>query len=527
MKKRWIWFGATTAVLLLISACGRESADDSSKKSDHQTDALVVDTRYGPVKGRKKADVISFKGIPFAAPPVEELRFLPPETPEKWTKTLDCTEFRPSAIQVAKKEDGITYDEDCLYLNLWKPAKPKKEKLPVLVFIHGGAYTQGSPAKTMYDGTRFAKDNVIQINIPYRLSALGNLAFPEVTEKYGNVGNLGTLDQIKALEWVKKNVAAFGGDPENITISGESAGAFSVSNLVMSPLAKGLFQRAILESGGIVGQPMVVPKSTGDKQQALANAELFRKHLQVGTLEEAQQLDAQLLAEESQFSIDITKPTDYNLWPTFDGKVIPENPYEALQKGDYNSVDLLAGYNTDEGTLFVPEGISEAEYQRTIRLTFGDQAEEVLAKYPVDETHNATQRARDIFYYAMRLGSESFANEMAKQGKNVYYYNFDLNMPKLNEQGLGTAHAMELFFVFDTIPEEVELTTEKEQFKEDLHNRWLNFIVSGDPNQGEKTSIEWPKYSEEEQEILVLNEDTQVRERPNQADVDFFLNKFW
>lgn len=116
---------------------------------------------------------------------------------------------------------------------------------------------------------------------------------------------------------------------------------------------------------------------------------------------------------------------------------------------------------------------------------------------------------------------------MAKQGKNVYYYNFDLNMPKLNEQGLGTAHAMELFFVFDTIPEEVELTTEKEQFKEDLHNRWLNFIVSGDPNQGEKTSIEWPKYSEEEQEILVLNEDTQVRERPNQADVDFFLNKFW
>lgn len=295
----------------------------------------------------------------------------------------------------------------------------------------------------------------------------------------------------------------------------------------MSPLAKGLFQRAILESGGIVGQPMVVPKSTGDKQQALANAELFRKHLQVGALEEAQQLDAQLLAEESQFSIDITKPTDYNLWPTFDGKVIPENPYEALQKGDYNSVDLLAGYNTDEGTLFVPEGISEAEYQRTIRLTFGDQAEEVLAKYPVDETHNATQRARDIFYYAMRLGSESFANEMAKQGKNVYYYNFDLNMPKLNEQGLGTAHAMELFFVFDTIPEEVELTTEKEQFKEDLHNRWLNFIVSGDPNQGEKTGIEWPKYSEEEQEILVLNEDTQVRERPNQADVDFFLNKFW
>lgn len=525
MKKKWLWFGAT-ATLLLLSACGK-TEDAPATKEDHQKDALVVDTKFGPVKGQEKEDVISFKGIPFAAPPVNELRFLPPEDPEKWTETLACTEFRPSAVQVVKKDEGLTYDEDCLYLNLWKPAEPKKEKLPVLVFIHGGAYTQGSPAKSMYDGTRFAKDGVIQINIPYRLSVLGNLSFPEVTEKYGNVGNLGTLDHIKALEWVKKNVAAFGGDPENITISGESAGAFSVSNLVMSPLAKGLFQRAIMESGGIMGQPMVVPKSTGDKQQALETAEAFRKHLGIETLAEAQQLDPQVLAKESQFSIDITNVTDYNLWPTFDGKVLPENPYQALQDGNYNSVDLLAGYNTDEGTMFTPEGVSEEDYQKMIRWTFGDQAEEVLTRYPVDDAHSATQRARDVFYYAMRIGSESFANEMAQQGKNVYYYNFDLDMPKLDEQGLGTAHAMELFFVFDTVPKEVELTQEKAQFKEELHNRWLNFIVSGDPNQGEKIDVQWPKYTFEEQEILVLNEKSEVRQRPNQEDVDFFLHKFW
>lgn len=527
MKKKWLYLGATTALLLLTSACGKKAENTSTTKSVSQTDALVVDTKFGPVKGQKEDDVVSFKGIPFAAPPVKELRFLPPEEPGKWTDTLDCTEFRPSAVQVVKKDEGITYDEDCLYLNLWKPAEPKKEKLPVLVFIHGGAYTQGSPAKTMYDGTRFARDGVIQINIPYRLSALGNLSFPEVTEKYGTIGNLGTLDQIKALEWVKENVMAFGGDPENITISGESAGAFSVSNLVMSPMAKGLFQRAIMESGGIMGQPMVVPKSTGDKQQAIANAEAFRKHLEVETLVEAQQLDSQLLAEESQFGMDITKPTEYNLWPTFDGKVLPENPYQALLQGDYNSVDLLAGYNTDEGTMFTSEGVTEEDYQKMIRWTFGDQADEVLARYPVDETHDATQRARAVFYYAMRIGSESFANEMAKQGKNVYYYNFDLDMPILNEKGLGTAHAMELYFVFDTVPKKVELTEEKEQFKEDLHNRWLNFIVSGDPNQGEKVGVEWPKYTTGEQKILVLKEKSEIRQRPNQVDVDFFLNKFW
>lgn len=128
MKKKWLYLGATTAVLLLTAACGKKAENTSTTKSDSQRDALVVDTKHGPVKGQKKDDVVSFKGIPFAAPPVEELRFLPPEDPEKWTDTLECTEFRPSAVQVVTKDEGITYDEDCLYLNLWKPAEPKKGK---------------------------------------------------------------------------------------------------------------------------------------------------------------------------------------------------------------------------------------------------------------------------------------------------------------------------------------------------------------------------------------------------------------
>ena len=487
----------------------------------------MIETKFGPIQGTVQDGVTCYKGIPFAVPPVGELRFMPPRDPAAWQEVLDCSAFRPSAIQVAKKDEGIAFDEDCLYLNIWAPEDAVGKSLPVLVFIHGGAYTQGSPAKSLYDGTRFAKDGIIQVNISYRLNALGFLGFPEVAEKYGNVGNCGTLDQIKALQWVQDNIAAFGGDAGNVTISGESAGSFSVSNLLMSPLAKGLFQRAIMESGNLLGQPVIVPLASGDVGQALECAASFTQSLGGQTLADMQQMDAMALAEASLFSVDITNPAPYSFWPAFDGHVLPKEPYKALVAGENNGVDIMAGYNTDEGSMFVPEGITEEAYINMVANIFGEGYEEVLQRYPVDAEHTATDRARDIFLYGIRLGSEAFADEFSRQGNNVYYYNFDLEMPLLDEMGMGTAHAMELFFVFDNIPPTIQLDEAKLAFKEDLHNRWLNFIVSGNPNTGVPVGPQWPLYTPEGREILVLNADTTAGTLQNTDDTKFLFDWFW
>jgi para-nitrobenzyl esterase len=278
--------------------------------------------------------------------------------------------------------------------------------MPVLVFIHGGAFTQGSAAKPTYDGTRFAKDGVIQVNIAYRLNGLGFLPAEELEEEYGYIGNTGVLDQIAGLEWVKENIGYFGGDPDNITVSGESAGSFSVSNLILSPLAEGLFDKAIMESGNLLGQPLAAPLSNGKTSQALENAERLMESLGAETFVDMLDADADDIASESNFEMNIIHPSDQAFFPVFDGVIIPENPYSALQNGDYNGVDILAGYNTDEGTLFVDEGISEQDYISLVENIFGGNAPAVLERYPVDEEHTATDRARFMMKMGLRMGSD-------------------------------------------------------------------------------------------------------------------------
>ncbi len=490
-----------------------------------------VETNAGPVRGIAVDGVASFKGVPFAQPPVGPLRFLPPRPVFPWAEKLDCFRFRESSIPAREVIPGISRSEDCLYLNIWAPetapANAGREKLPVLVFIHGGGFSEGSPAKFMYDGTQFAKGGVVQVNITYRLGALGFMPLAEVRDAYGNTGNTGILDQIMALKWIQNNIECFGGDPDNVTICGESAGAFSVSCLMMSPLAKGLFTRAIMESGNILGQPVLAPSCRGGMHQALFEAQAYTAFLGCRSLASLQRLEPAKIAHGCPFASDVTKIPGYCFWPVFDGYVMPKNPYKALLNGEMNDVDILTGFNSDEGTLFVPPDTNEEKYLRFVAQVFHANALQFVRRFSPSVQNPPAALACKLVETGLRFGSDVFADVLSARGRSVYYYEFDYTLPILEAVGLGAMHALELVFVFDTMPKSMVLTPERALFQRDVHTRWLNFVKTGDPNTGGAVSCPWPKYTPDEKLGVLLKEAPEVMRVPGEADVAFFKELVW
>lgn len=516
MRKVSISLISLLTVAFLLIGCSTTTSSPATSNNE-----TIVQTADGNVQGKLEDGVLKYLGVPFAQPPTGNLRFAPPQPVAAWEGELDCTAYRDSAVQ-AVQDESLTYSEDCLYLNIWAPEKVEKaEKLPVYVFIHGGAFVVGSPSDPHYDGTAFAKDGIIQVNVTYRMSALGFFSGAETEEAYGYTGNIGLLDQVAALQWVQDNIAAFGGDPNNVTIGGESAGAFSVSNLIESPLAKGLFQRGILESGNLLGQQIIMPLTSGDKQQAYDLGEQFLAKMNAKSLNDLRGKDAQELVNASVFSKNVIEPYPYCFWPVFDGKALPEDPYKALTSGQVNDVDILAGFNTDEGEGFVPEGISEQQYAEFVTRIFGTDAEKVLARFPVDEQHSATDRARDIVKIGLRIGSEAFGDELSARGKNVYYYNYDYVPATVAAQGSGAIHAMELYFVFGNA-RELDNSSETAAVMDDIRARWANFIKTGDPNQGAAVSTTWETYDSKDKQTLVIGEKSEMERVPDEADAAFY-----
>lgn len=517
MKKRTISFLVLLFWAFMISSCTTDTQVD---------DPLTVSVQGGSILGTVENDVHVFKGVPFAAPPIDELRFAPPQPLIPWEGTLDCTSFRDMPVQTQKKDD-LTYGEDCLYLNIWSPPDAQGKNLPVLVFIHGGAFSQGASGLSLYNGSRFAQEGVIQVNIEYRLNALGFLVSEEIEEQYGYLGNAGILDQIVGLQWVQDNIAQFGGDPNNVTISGESAGSFSVSNLILSPLAHGLFNKAIMESGNILGQPVCTPLASGDTEQAILTTKNFMAELNVGNILDLQKIDSQTIANASKYNMDVIDPYAHTFWPVFDGKVLPKDPYKALVEGNYNKVDILAGFNTDEGSLFVSEGVDEDTYIEFMNATFGENASISMERFPVDENNTPTERTRYIFLMGLRFGSDVFADQMTKDGQKAFLYQFDYKIPLLEEKGLGVMHALELGFVFDSFSSDIPLSDEAIAFKEEIHNRWLNFIVKGNPNLEGTDHVVWPEYTSDKKEIIVLGNEISTSTSPDLDHIDFFKEITW
>src|SRR6266404_3557411 len=351
-------------------------------------DAIKVDG--GLISGTTADGLGSFKGIPFAAPPVGDLRWKAPQPVVAWEGVRQCDSFGPECPQ-APYPAGSMYasppqkqSEDCLYLNVWTAAR-SGEKRPVMVWIHGGALTRGSGANRVYDGTAFAKKGVVLVTINYRLGPLGYLAHPELTSESPrhSSGNYGVLDQIAALKWVQTNIAVFGGDAKNVTIFGESAGSWSVNTLVATPLAKGLFHRAIGESGGSFG-PMPYLKEDRNK---IASAEkvgvAFAKAAGADSIKALRELPAEKIVDVFNNDAEGKK---FRTQPCVDGWVLPDEIRNIFARNTHNDVPVIVGSNANEMTpLTTPDSVPKTmeDYRKRVSMQYGEMIKEFDAVYPV------------------------------------------------------------------------------------------------------------------------------------------------
>jgi para-nitrobenzyl esterase len=465
--------------------------------------APAARTVTGMVVGVAEDGLNVFRGIPFAAPPVGDARWAPPSPPPSWDGERVATEFARACPQGAVTDGQLSgrVDEDCLYLNVWAPEDA--EALPVMVWIHGGGFTSGATSVPLYGGERLAREGVVVVSTAYRLGPLGFLAHPELTEetsmggvKVGASGNYGLLDQIAALRWVQDNIAAFGGDPDQVTIFGESAGGIAVSMLAASPLARGLFHRAISQSGGSFG-PTRFPGAMGENMPTLEDAERAGEAL--GTELGATTI-AELRAVNAATIIDTARRKPGIGWPIVDGWVIPGDQHELYEAGRFNDTPVLIGINSDEGAFFRFGPDSADEYVASVKQRFGPFADQVLTAFAVDETGSSTQASRDLSTNAgFGWHTWVWAKLQAERGESpVYAYLFDQRPPYPPEHRLadskGAPHASEMVYMFDHLDlYPLPWTDSDRAISRAMVRYWTRFAKTGDPNAGGLPN--WPKYT--------------------------------
>ena len=486
----WLGFFVLFAALLFLTKPPVKSVPALEGKDLPRSQ--VVLTQKGKVQGLISADgaVEVFAGIPYAKPPVGELRWREPQDPDPWEGMLACDHFAPQSMQpvnsaiysslaqiIGYHDYEIRLDdnyvapvsEDSLYVNVWKPSG-EVSGLPVYVFIHGGSLQTGQPWYADYSGLGLAREGVIVVNMGYRLGVFGYFADEELAAESpnGTTGNYGLLDQIKALEWVRDNIAAFGGDPDNVTLGGESAGAASVSALCTSPLAKGLFRRVVLESSTVASAEP--PHSFRTMDEALESGRALKARYGVSSIAELRALSADKLVGEAE--------TQHHM--TIDGYALVETPYESYRRGVHNEEAILHGYNSAESGPFILFSQAKLkDFEGRIRRYFGDYADEVLAIYP------AATDAEAKAYWAEIYGAIFFdyphycLNRLAvENGIPVWEYYFS----KTNGR-LGPWHSGEEVYCYGNIPAGSKLydARDRELSAQMLHY-WANFASNGDPN---------------------------------------------
>jgi para-nitrobenzyl esterase len=466
--------------------------------------APTVRIANGVVQGTQEDGLSIYRGIPFAAPPVGALRWRAPQPVKNWTGVLHADHFAPACMQHLEAWMGPIHDsEDCLYLNVWSPAKSAQANLPVMVWIYGGGFTSGATSIAAYSGENLAKHGVVVVSIAYRVGPLGFLALPALSaeSKHHVSGNYGLLDQIAGLRWVQHNIAAFGGDPHKVTIFGESAGGISVSMLAASPLAHGLFQGAISESGSSFG-PTRTPPAPGENVQTLANAEregvAFEKHLGARSLAQLRQIPAS--------TIDDARAAGGEFWPVLDGRVIVGDEYNLYKEGRYNHTPVLIGTNSDEGALFGTPPTREA-YLNGVRQRFGPFADRVLAVYPATPAawrQSSMNLMRDT---AFAWGTWSWARLQSRtHGGPVYMYYFDHIQPRPAnspwKNAIGAVHSEEIVYVFQHINQSPNLpwTPVDRKLSADMATYWTNFAKYGTPNGNGLPN--WPAFTNASAKVM-------------------------
>lgn len=458
-------------------------------------DSPQVKTANGIIQGVVETSGIhSFKGIPFAQPPVGDLRWKEPQPPKNWTGVLHADHFGPQAMQAPIFSDMMFRSngksEDCLYLNVWAPAKSDKGGLPVLVYFYGGGFRAGDGSEYRYDGESMAKKGIIAITINYRLGVFGCMAHPELTKEspHHSSGNYGLMDQHAALVWVQKNIAAFGGDPKRVTIAGESAGSMSVCAQVASPLSKGLFTGAIAESGAVLGRALpslTVAEGYGTRFAAITGA---------ATLADLRKIPADKLLELSASA---------QFPPTVDGYFFPESPQAIFDAGKQMHVPLLVGWNSaevDYHGIIGDDSATVANYKKALTKLYGNRADDMFAVYntstDADVKQVATDLASDRFIV---YGTWKFATMQTQTGgKPVYNYVFAKKRPPMVSGGMdgnqmGASHASEIEFALGNLATNKVYAWTPDDYKvsETMQNYFANFIKTGDPNGG--TLPKWPE----------------------------------
>jgi para-nitrobenzyl esterase len=475
----------------------------------------TVEVTGGAIEGVEQDGIFSYKGIPFAAPPVGDLRWHAPEPVEAWTGVRKADTFGPACMQAGNSMGNTApVSEDCLYLNVWSPAKQTDEKIPVLFWIYGGGFSGGSTSTPMYDGAGFAKKGVVFVSVAYRVGPFGFLAHPELSLESGGrgSGNYGLEDMIAGLKWVQKNIGRFGGDPSKVTIFGHSAGGMAVNMLAASPVTKGLFNGAICMSGGSfaplqtsnqavtgLGIPALdVAESTGEE---------FLKNLGAADIEAARALSA----EEIQKSLG----GGLRFRPVADGYIIPTDLYTLYQEGRFNDTPILVGNTSDElGSFRGSKSITAAQFERQVKSQYGPLADTILEAYPHSTDAEAARSSKDLSRDSMFAWSTwTWARLQSEKGRGKayeYYYDYHPNSP----EG-GSGHGSDVPYAFQTLGPGPQGAPKPEDLKlsDMISSYWSNFAKTGDPNG--PGLPEWPAFTDNDQKAMVFDTEPSARPVPN------------
>ncbi|MHA8059954.1 carboxylesterase/lipase family protein [Aquirufa beregesia] len=493
---------------------------------------LTIKLTSGYIQGKsEKSGIKSFKGIPFAAPPIGNLRWKAPQPVAAWEGVKSCQAFGPSAIQAPPapfymwSEEFLIpkepISEDCLYLNVWTDAQKTIDKKPVMVWIHGGGFSSGGGAVPIYDGEKLAAQGVVYVSINYRVGIFGFFAHPELSKEspLHASGNYGLLDQIEALKWVKQHIAQFGGDPNNVTIAGQSAGSMAVVSLVASPLAKGLFHKAIAESGA-----GLLPRNPLVSKQALVglteSEEQGKKAMETIGLQTLDQMRA-MPAEE------LRKKVSSRSGVIVDGYFMPESIERIFNEKKQNKVPLLTGWNEDEGLVMGPYKKAEA-FKADIEKQYGNYASELLKFYPANNdsiaVNSQNRLSRDVIF-----GAPNFilANLHSDQGHPVYVYRFSRVVPAYGEYKKFKAfHTGEVPYALNTL-HLVNRPWEKEDLAlaNTMSSYWVNFAKLGNPNA--KGLPTWPAFNSSSLEIIKLDKQVDNVKIPDATSLNYFYHHLY
>jgi len=520
------WLFGSLAALVIATGVGPAAV--------RQLSAPVVKIDSGELQGALADGVVSFKGIPFAAPPVGELRWRPPQPAAKWTGVRQATEFGADCMQgrfgppptaATGAPTPRMPSEDCLYLNVWRPEDPAARNLPVMVWIYGGGFTGGSSASANTSGAGFAKQGVVLVAMNYRVGRFGFFAFPALRDEHPEEekGNYAYMDQIAALQWVKRNIAAFGGNPNNVTIFGFSAGGVSVHSMLASPMARGLFQKAIVESGGsrdsvLTARPL---RADGVDPNYPVSAETigitFAKSMGIDATDQPALARLRALSADEVLRGAPPQPganaPSYETTPMLDGKLITETAETAYKAGRQPRVPLLLGSNMGD----TAGNRVRARNKDELFARYGQWSAEAKAAYDPDgttELATLVQRANDDFGQAepARFAADAFA----AKGSPVYLYRFSYVQTSMREQmRAGTPHGGEIAYVFGTLsggrggpptPEDLAVSRMAQSY-------WVNFAKSGDPNGAGLPA--WPRHAAGDGQIFEFRPDGSASAGPD------------